>query len=183
MNDPFQIVIAVFRAGHQTVAQQIIKPIHIQLRRNQIANERRAKAVQALAKEISDKVKSGGNFTALAKEKRLTVSTSEPFDRTGAGPKAPLPAAIVAELFAGPVGTVASAAGNGDGRWVIAKLESIKPYSATANADMKKAAADEMLRAIQADIFTQYNNALTAIHKPKVDRQAATRVFAPTSQQ
>lgn len=151
--------------------------------RNALLNERRAKAVQALAKEISDKVKSGGNFTALAKEKRLTVSTSEPFDRTGAGPKAPLPAAIVAELFAGPVGTVASAAGNSDGRWVIAKLESIKPYSATANADMKKAAADEMLRAIQADIFTQYNNALTAIHKPKVDRQAATRVFAPTSQQ
>jgi len=150
--------------------------------REAIITERRTKAVQALAKEISDKVKGGADFSALAKEKRLTVSTSEPFDRTGAGPKTPLPPALVAELFNGPVGTIATSPGNGGG-WIIAKLESIKPYSAAANADKKKAASDEMLRAIQADIFTQYNNALTLIHKPKVDRQAAVRVFGPTSQQ
>ncbi|MEZ5648280.1 MAG: hypothetical protein R3E60_04940 [Alphaproteobacteria bacterium] len=116
-----------------------------------------------------------------AKGLRLTIS--EPFDRTGAG-RNPLPPALVAELFSGPIGTVATSARE-DGGWAVARLDAIQPYDAAgpASAEKKKALLAELQKTIQTDIFTQYNNALVLIHKPEVNRQAVAQALMPVSTQ
>ena len=97
-----------------------------------LAEQRTAK-VAAQAKELADAVKPDMTLAKLAGTRKLDLKTTKPFTRTNEKHDAPLPSDVIAALFKGEIGTVASGA-TPDGQYV-AQLKEIQPASPSTDAN------------------------------------------------
>jgi peptidyl-prolyl cis-trans isomerase D len=141
-------------------------------------SEQQVKHAKDTAQGILDALKEGKMLAALAVPHGLTVKTSQPFKRNGAGAEASLPAGLIADLFNRKAGD--SAMGQTATGFSVAVLKSIK--SAVNDPSNDKAALEAtrngVLRGITSDIVVQYNNALRKRHSVEINQRVMDSLIA-----
>jgi peptidyl-prolyl cis-trans isomerase D len=141
-------------------------------------SEQQAKRAKDTAQGILDALKGGKNLAALAIPHGLTVKTSQPFKRNGAGADASLPSGLIADLFGRMTGE--SALGQTATGYSVAVLTSVKVVDHDPRKD--KAALDAtrngVLRGMTSDIVVQYNNALRSRHSVEINQRVMDSLFA-----
>ncbi|MCR6631989.1 MAG: hypothetical protein NVV74_19145 [Magnetospirillum sp.] len=100
------------------------------------------------------------------------AQTSQPFAREGADDPT-LPPALVAEMFKGQPGAVASTAIQGG--WVIGRLAKVIPFDPAQQPQVVDNAGRQVSQALGNDLIEQYLAALNAAVGVKVDRSQLSR--------
>lgn len=116
------------------------------------AEQRRAR-LDALAAEILEEVKGGKSLADVAEARGLTVASASGIKRNGND--LPLPAQAVTGVFAGPVGTTGTAAGDGDRR-VVYRVTGASAPAFFREAGEIAALDQHLAEALQNSIVGQY---------------------------
>lgn len=132
--------------------------------------ERRHEQAEAKARKIAEDLKAGEPAARVAAAHGVRIDTTAPFNREGAD-QAKLPGSVVAELFKGDPGSVASGAAQGG--WVVARLAKVVPFDPEAQA--MEAAAKRVSATLSGDLIDQFIAALHADLGVKVDRSQVSR--------
>lgn len=122
--------------------------------------EARAKATQARARIILDKIKSGQKIDGIAKAEKLALKTTPAFTRLTHDAESGLPAALMDQMFSLKVGEAAMA--EGDTGYVVAVLTAIRAPSEKEKSEAANALREEMRQGIAGDLFQQFVGALRA---------------------
>ena len=120
--------------------------------------DKRGEAAREKAQSIVDRLNGGASIEAMAGETGLEVVTTPPLDRTGRGGETRLPAALVSALFKKGVGEAALARST-NGYTVGIVTEVIAPDRSQDGA-VVDAIAEDLVRSIDADLRSQFANAL-----------------------
>jgi len=135
--------------------------------------QRQSEAAEKLADEIGAAVKAGKPLAEAAASASLEVRQTEAFTRAGGAAAAPLPQAVIAELFQGQVGAVAKGT-IGEGS-LVARLSAIEPVDPATDP----ASVSTLQRTLQREMIVDLSSALTAalrkiipveIDRPLIDR-------------
>ena len=118
----------------------------------------RRKAAAKAAQAMVEKAASGADLAALAKESGASVTTTAPFTRTGQGAGPALPPELVASLFAAKIGDVMSSPSPQGA--VVAKLRSVTPADAKADAAGVHQLENQLRGTIDADLLNAFTEAL-----------------------
>ena len=118
----------------------------------------RRKAATKAAQAMVEKAASGASLAALAKESGASVTTTAPFTRTGQGAGPALPPELVASLFAAKIGDVMSSPSPQGA--VVAKLASVTPADAKADAAGVHQLENQLRGTIDADLLNAFTEAL-----------------------
>ncbi|HYB55657.1 MAG TPA: peptidyl-prolyl cis-trans isomerase [Alphaproteobacteria bacterium] len=118
----------------------------------------RRKAATKAAQAMVEKAASGADLAALAKESGASVTTTAPFTRTGQGAGPALPPELVASLFAAKIGDVMSSPSPQGA--VVAKLASVTPADAKADAAGVHQLENQLRGTIDADLLNAFTEAL-----------------------
>ncbi len=118
----------------------------------------RRKAATKAAQAMVEKAASGADLAALAKESGASVTTTAPFTRTGQGAGPALPPELVASLFAAKIGDVMSSPSPQGA--VVAKLASVTPADAKADAAGVYQLENQLRGTIDADLLNAFTEAL-----------------------
>lgn len=140
-------------------------------------SEQQAKRAKDTAQGILDALKEGKSLAALAIPHGLTVKTSQPFKRNGAGADASLPSGLIADLFERMTGE--SALGQTATGYSVAVLTSVKIVEHDSRKDKTAldATRNGVLRGITSDIVIQYNNALRSRHSVEINQRVMDSLF------
>ena len=134
--------------------------------------QQRQQMAQKSGEELIAKIKAGGDFATLAKDKGLTLSLSEPFGRSGGGG---LPRGLIEELFkAKPGQTVAAAAGDS---YIVARLKETLDANPLADSDKVKALSRELNGAMRADLMSQLAGGLRQRFPVSINTEALNAQF------
>jgi peptidyl-prolyl cis-trans isomerase D len=115
--------------------------------------QQRTERLDALASSIVEEVRGGKSLQDVATERGLTVASASGIKRNGAN--GPLPASAIPAVFSGPVGTLGSAAREGDRRLVFRVTGASAPAFFREAGEI--AALDQRLaEALQNSIIGQY---------------------------
>lgn len=133
---------------------------------------RRHEQAEARAGKLADEMRAGEPAAKVAAAYGVKIAPTEPFTREGAD-QAGLPGGVVAELFKGAPGTVATGAVQGG--WVIARLTKVVPFEPAQQAKAMDVAAKRVSATLSGDLIDQYLAALHADLGVKVDRSQVSR--------
>ena len=121
------------------------------------AEQRRIK-VAADGKALAEQVKTDQTLAKLAIAGKLDLRTSKPFTRTNDRHEAPLPADVIAQLFKGDIGAVASGAAP-DG-FYVAQLKEIQPAKPSADANATAQLKQQLQQELGNEMLEQFQLAL-----------------------
>ncbi|MGE0722785.1 MAG: SurA N-terminal domain-containing protein [Alphaproteobacteria bacterium] len=137
--------------------------------------QRQAEAADKLADEILKALEGGKPLAEIAAAEKLEVRATEAFTRAGGAAAAPLPLAMVTELFRQKVGSGAKGA-VGEGA-AVARLTAIEPVDPAQDP----AAISTLQRTLQREIVTDLASALTEalrrIIPVEIDRATIDRLL------
>jgi peptidyl-prolyl cis-trans isomerase D len=140
--------------------------------------EEAAKAVDARAKSITDRLAAGISLADIATAEGLEVKTAEKVTRSSGGA---LPPALVQGLFGGPVGHVASAPTDLGGRLIAVVTEITDPVF-FADAPDLKTASEGLANDLQDSLLQEYLAHLGTVLEVQVNQTVVNRVIgAPTN--
>ncbi len=134
--------------------------------------ERRHELAEARARKIAEDLKAGESAAKVAAANGVKIDTTAAFTREAAE-LAKLPGSVVAEMFKGATGTVATGAAQGG--WVVARLAKVIPFDPAQQPKATEAAAKRVAGALSGDLIDQYIAALHADIGVKVDRSQVSR--------
>lgn len=135
----------------------------------------RAKAAEAKAAELVEKLGAGGDIAAIAGEVGVELKTSPPFKRDGAGADATVTPDLAAKLFALQVG--GAAAGPTQGGQVVGRLEAIEladPANETAALEQLKT---ELKTQLEGDVLQQFGDRLQRSIGVETNQAAIDNLF------
>ncbi|MBL8671448.1 MAG: SurA N-terminal domain-containing protein [Alphaproteobacteria bacterium] len=141
-----------------------------------IMAERRAAALDAMAKDLLGKIQAGASLADVAKPLKLDVKETAPFTRDGRATGEAPPPAIVSRMFEIAVG--ASERASGAGGAVLATLTEIRPADLKAEAAQVGRQAELLRSAVSDDLLAQLAAAVRADANAKIDQRALQRLFA-----
>jgi peptidyl-prolyl cis-trans isomerase D len=121
------------------------------------AEQRRIK-VAADGKALAEQVKPDQTLAKLAVAGKLDLRTSKPFTRTNERHEAPLPADVIAQLFKGEIGSVASGAAP-DG-FYVAQLKEIQPAKPGEDANATAQLKQQLQQELGNEMLEQFQLAL-----------------------
>ena len=130
------------------------------------------------AKGILAALGDGKTLNTLALPHGLTVKTTKPFKRNGAGADPVLSSGLIAELFTRKVGETAM--GESPTGFTVAVLMSIKAQESDPEKDKAalEATQNGVLRGMSSDIIVQYNNALRDRHTVEINQRVVDGLIA-----
>lgn len=134
--------------------------------------ERRHEQAEARARKIAEEFKAGEPAAKVAAANGVKIDTTAAFTREGAE-TVKLPGSVVAELFQGTAGAVATGAAQGG--WVVARLAKVIPFDPAQQPTATDAAAKRVSSTLSGDLIDQYIAALHADLGVKVDRSQVSR--------
>ena len=134
--------------------------------------ERRDELLSKQAKELAAAATDGKTLKDVAAAKNLTLGTTPPFGRTGSDA---LPATVIARLFEAKPGAVVTAPAS-DG-YYVAQVIDAKPADPTADPAAVETLAKQLDGSVQADLMTQFGQALRQRYSVSIDRVAVDRQF------
>ncbi len=132
----------------------------------------RRKAAAKAAQAMVEKAESGADLAALAKESGASVTTTAPFTRTGQGASPALPPELVASLFVAKIGDVVSSPSPQGA--VVAKLASVVPADAKADAAGIHQLEDQLHGTIDADLLNAFTEALRERYGVEIDERVVS---------
>jgi peptidyl-prolyl cis-trans isomerase D len=136
-------------------------------------DEQRSEALAKLAGEIAKEVDGGKSLKDVAAARKLTLTTTEPLERTGGNAK--VPPALVAKLFtAKPDKAVTAPA---DDSYVVAQLKEIVPADPAKNKEAVERVSQQLGFGLQNDLLTEFSQALRAEFPVKIDRAKLDRLL------
>jgi peptidyl-prolyl cis-trans isomerase D len=145
--------------------------------------DQRADATRKKAAALLEKANGGATLASLAKEAGAQPATTQPFDRsgaTGANSAPALPRDLVAKLFDGKVGLVASA--DAPDGVVIARLAQIVPADLAQSAAGLTATKQEVERSLANDRAALFVKALRARYPVQIDKIALDRMYGSNAE-
>ena len=136
------------------------------------AEQRRIK-VAADGKTLAEAVNGDQTLAKLAVAGKLDLRTSKPFTRTNDRHEAPLPADVIAQLFKGEIGVVASGAAP-DG-FYVAQLKEIQPAKPGADANATAQLKQQLQQELGNEMLEQFQLALrdrfpVDVHHAQIDQ-------------
>lgn len=147
--------------------------------REQVAMAWRGEKLADLAREAAEKIaadlEAGATFDSIAQEAGLEHRTTSAFTRDANRPGDWLPAQLVARLFAAPADDVVVERG-GEG-FYIARVSEIRKADPVAAAEQIVELRNQLRQAIQADLETQFIQALQARHGVEIRQEALRRLL------
>ncbi len=135
--------------------------------------QQRRELAEKSAETLVYGLKAGGDFTKLADDMGLTISTSQPVNRSGAG--SILPRDLVGSLFKAKIGETVSAPGN-DGH-VVAKLKEAIAANPVVDAEQVKKLGGELNDAIRGDLMNQLASGLRQRFPVTINTEAINSQF------
>ncbi|MDX2102239.1 MAG: SurA N-terminal domain-containing protein [Alphaproteobacteria bacterium] len=131
----------------------------------------RDRALRTLAEATAERIRTGTAFQEALPEGVTEAAVSEPFTREGRD--TPIPAALVAQLFQSPVGTVAVAQA-ADGYMVaqLADIRTITPDPSTIDQQRQNFSAG-----MGEDVVRQFEQALRQRYTVTINRREVERAF------
>ncbi|HXQ64980.1 MAG TPA: peptidyl-prolyl cis-trans isomerase [Alphaproteobacteria bacterium] len=132
----------------------------------------RRKAAAKAAQAMVEKAQTGADLAALAKESGTSVSTTAAFTRTGQGASPALPPELVASLFAAKIGDVVSSPSPQGA--VVAKLASVLPADAKADAAGVHQFEDQLRGTLDADLLNAFTDALRERYGVEIDERVVS---------
>ncbi|MDB5364525.1 MAG: peptidylprolyl isomerase [Rhodospirillales bacterium] len=145
--------------------------------------DQRAEATRKKAAALLEKANGGATLASLAKEAGAQPATTQPFDRsgaTGANSAPALPRDLVAKLFGGKVGVVASA--DAPDGVVLARLAQIVPADLAQSAAGLAATKQEVERSLANDRAALFMKALRTRYPVQVDKIALDRMYGSNAE-
>lgn len=143
--------------------------------------DKRALAAKAEAKRLAERVKSGQDMDALAKETGLDDITTSPFTRDGKGPGgsayAALPPGALAKVFAAKKDDVVVVPGP-EG-WFVARVKEILPSDPKTAKDDRKRIGDQLVQGLRTDLVAQFSSALRLRYPVEINRTAVQQALQP----
>lgn len=120
--------------------------------------EARAKATEARAKALIEKIKAGQKIDAIAKAEKLEIKTSPAFTRLTHDAESGLPSVLMEKLFSLKPGEAALAeSANG---YTVAVLTEVRAPSEKEKSDTTNALREEMRQGVAGDLFQQFVGSL-----------------------
>jgi peptidyl-prolyl cis-trans isomerase D len=133
--------------------------------------------IRAKATELADKLKGGGNETALPEGLTWQTASGLKRDRTVEG----VPARALGEIFALPKGAIGSSEGDNPAQWVVFRLTDITvPPLDMQSAEAKKI-EDGLRTAYAEDIIAQYVGRLQTEFGATINETALNQAVGITS--
>lgn len=136
------------------------------------AAEKRHTLAQERAEALARQITAGTPAAKAAKAAGLSVVPSAPFTRE-AQDGAALPPAIIAAMFDGAPGHVATAATPKG--WMVARLSRVVPFDPAQHTDMVAATRRSLSQSVAGDLVDQYLAALNTKAGVKIDRSQLAR--------
>ena len=134
-------------------------------------------AVKAIADEIAEKVRLGGDIGGFAGTNGISFKITEPLTRDRLGTDYDVSAELMANLFAILPGEVTVSPTPARDGYVIAKLKEIKPADPTTGGDLRTALDRTVRQSMLGDIVAAYRSALTLEYGVEVNRGAIDAMF------
>jgi peptidyl-prolyl cis-trans isomerase D len=136
------------------------------------ADQRTAKAAEE-AKALADAVKPDMSLAKLAAERKLELKSTKPFTRNDEKLESGLPQDVIAALFRGEVGAVATGA-TADG-YVVVQLKAVQPASAAGDPNAVTQLKRQLDQQIGSETLQEFVLALrdrypVDIHRAEIDR-------------
>ncbi len=162
-----------FLAHIDRVSPAVVKPladVHAQAVTLWQADQKK-QALAKIAQSLVDDVNSGKSLKDAAASRKLTVATTQPLQRTGAG--ATIPPALVAALFGAKEGGAVSAA-DGD-NVVVGQVKNIEPADPAKDPAAVKAMSNQLSNAMKDDMLGAFDHALRGqfpveVNQANIDR-------------
>lgn len=134
-------------------------------------------AIKAMADEMAEKVRLGGDIGSFAGANGISFKITEPLTRDRLGTDYDVSAELMANLFAILPGEVTVAPTPARDGFAIAKLKEIKPADATVGGDLRVALDRTVRQSILGDIVEAYRAALANEYGVKVNQGAIDAMF------
>ncbi len=136
-------------------------------------SDQRAKVIEQRANEMAEKLRAGGDFTALASAAKAKVEVSLPFTRANQNDEPRLPGRLVSELFEGSAGTAAAARSAQNDGYVAARLVRVEPASPTVDARLRDTITQSLAGGMAEDIMATYKERMERRFPVTINRTAA----------
>lgn len=120
----------------------------------------RQRLVAEKAQAIAERIQNGETLAKIAAELGLSVKVSKSFTRDAGDEAADITPALSSKLFEVEVGAAATSRGARDDGEAVAVLQEIKPVDLAGAATEISGMRDSLSRAIAADLFEQFSQAL-----------------------
>ncbi len=146
--------------------------------RDQVAElwraRQRAEAAEQAGRQLIERLEGGAALSAVAAERGLAVTTTEPFTRAGDG-AGDLPDALLESLFSAQPGDAAQA--RADGATVVARLVAVRAANPSAEAAAVEAVRREMVEAVRGDVMAQLSAALRVRYPVSINPNAVQQFY------
>jgi peptidyl-prolyl cis-trans isomerase D len=141
----------------------------------------RIEKVAADGKALADAVKPDESLAKLATERKLALTTTKPFTRTDEKRESGLPPEVIAALFKGEVGTVATGAAP-DG-FYVAQLKEIQPAKPDSDANAVAQLKRQLDQQIGTETVEQFELALRDRYPVDIRHDAVDKLLGGSAGQ
>lgn len=131
------------------------------------------------AERIADAVRSGRPVSDIVAENKLTVDTTKPFTRDGAGAEPPLPRALVGKVFdaaRAKVVTADDATGS-----VVARVKTILGVDPAQGKEVREKLVKELAQSITEDLIAQFASSLQSSYSVEINAEAIEAAIQPVN--
>jgi peptidyl-prolyl cis-trans isomerase D len=146
--------------------------------RQALLDDARRDRIAAQGKLLVDQVTAISPLADVAAERKLKVATTPPFTRTNARGEAPLPPALISEIFQLKQGQAATAPAP-QGQYV-AQLKEIKPADPAADKPGFDKLTTDLTHGIAEDLLEEFQGALKKRYPVTINQAAIDQAFAAT---
>ncbi len=137
--------------------------------------DQQAKAAEKEAEAIIKELRNGKDFSSVASQKGVKITTTKPFTREGKTVAGDLPVSLVNALFKAKLGDFATARGKGAA--LIARLKEIQVADPAADKDGYTKFAEQINNSFRNDILFQLLAALRQRYPVKVNTQVVDQLY------
>jgi len=138
--------------------------------------KRRGELVGTEAQAVAERARGGAELSAIAAERGLTVETTSPFNRNGAGASPGMTPDLVEQLFSARRGDVVI--GRGPRASVVARLVRVVDADTGSGAqNTRRAFARQLTNGIGADIVAQLTNALRDRYPVSINTRVVDELY------
>ncbi len=143
----------------------------------QLQQEKRDSATEALAKSIAEAVTNGQSLEEAAAAQKLTPFTTAPMTRSGltGADAAKVPPTLVARLFAAKPGAPVYARGN-EG-FIVAIVKDVLPPDPANESELRQRFAQQLTPSLQDDMLREFDRALRDRYIVSVNPTAVAQAF------
>ena len=141
--------------------------------------DQRAQEAQKTAEHIAGKLSEGATLAQFAKDRGLSVETTQPLTRGDNQRAGAVGRALAGQLFGVEVGSAVTA-GVQNG-FAVAQLKEIQPAKPAENADAVAQLRDRLRQGMRSDALAQFANALRNRYDVQVNRQVLDQILNRSS--